>query len=238
MNSLVSYDDSDSDSERTENLKVRGKEQPVKSCTSFAVSFPSRVYEDDNFSKERASYIGNDLPSTGKYVNRAGSSNHAKKYFPDTNYASLVHSTSSSANTLRDTSSYAPKRPPSGDADSNIAIKPYIPKRQRQEQMPSNDSVGGAVTESHTHFSNSNILENVFRVSDYLKPFLLSKYTSTEIPRNLVFQMNEHTGPVNRVQWSPVQQYSHLLLSASMDTTIKVMPPAYILMSMCLFIFI
>ncbi|KAM5129914.1 WD repeat-containing protein 25 [Mantella aurantiaca] len=63
---------------------------------------------------------------------------------------------------------------------------------------------------------------SVYRVSDYLGPHLQLKYKDTQIPRNVVFRMEEHSGPVNRVQWCPVKQHSHLLLSASMDATVKV----------------
>ncbi|XP_031747818.1 WD repeat-containing protein 25 isoform X2 [Xenopus tropicalis] len=214
MNSLVSYDDSDSDTERTEHLKAFPKEHSVK---SFAMSFSSRVYENDDLSKDRTSNMCSGLSSTNKDINKADCHNHAKTYFSGAYSTPSVNATTSFASALRDT-----KRPASDAADSNTTVKPYIPKRLRQEQLHNNDSVGKVDTVSHTQFSKSIALENVYRVSDYLKPFLLSKYTSTEIPRNLVFQMNEHTGPVNRVQWCPVRQHSHLLLSASMDTTIKV----------------
>uniref|UniRef100_A0A803K189 WD repeat domain 25 n=1 Tax=Xenopus tropicalis TaxID=8364 RepID=A0A803K189_XENTR len=172
MNSLVSYDDSDSDTERTEHLKAFPKEHSVK---SFAMSFSSRVYENDDLSKDRTSNMCSGLSSTNKDINKADCHNHAKTYFSGAYSTPSVNATTSFASALRDT-----KRPASDAADSNTTVKPYIPKRLRQEQLHNNDSVGKVDT------------------------------------------MNEHTGPVNRVQWCPVRQHSHLLLSASMDTTIKI----------------
>ncbi|XP_044128668.1 WD repeat-containing protein 25 [Bufo gargarizans] len=73
---------------------------------------------------------------------------------------------------------------------------------------------------SHDHMDHTT--RTVYRVSDYLGPHLPLKYSSSGIPKKVIFQMKEHAGPVNRVQWCPVKQYSHLLLSASMDGTCKV----------------
>ncbi|NXY02012.1 WDR25 protein, partial [Pteruthius melanotis] len=58
--------------------------------------------------------------------------------------------------------------------------------------------------------------------SELIKPYLGSKYKVTEVPKSLIFHMSEHSGPVNEIQWCPVREQSHMLLSASMDKTVKV----------------
>ncbi|KAG8449246.1 hypothetical protein GDO86_016061 [Hymenochirus boettgeri] len=198
MNSLVSYEDSDSD--REENV--------ITNRIKHTVTFPSR---DDSSS------IHSDFSCIGRGVNTAGRNNSLQDFEGKVNYISGF--SSSYSNTLKDTQL---KRGPSDYEHRKGAIKPYIPKRLRQEQPYLTEEAAGEVKLSQQHFTQSNTMQNVFRVSDYLKPFLLSKYNSTEMPRNLVFDMCEHTGPVNRVQWNSVKQYSHLLLSASMDSTVKI----------------
>ncbi|XP_001374333.3 WD repeat-containing protein 25 [Monodelphis domestica] len=108
-------------------------------------------------------------------------------------------------------------------------IKPYIPKRMRQTQTEGTNERG----EFELQRQRMNPLSSLpagfptresttIAVSEFLKPYLAAKYKSTEIPKRLIFQMSEHGGPVNSVQWCPVLQYSHMLLSASMDKTFKV----------------
>ncbi|NXY13874.1 WDR25 protein, partial [Atrichornis clamosus] len=58
--------------------------------------------------------------------------------------------------------------------------------------------------------------------SELIKPYLGSKYKLSEIPKSLIFCMSKHSGPVNEIQWCPVWEQSHLLLSAAMDKTVKV----------------
>ncbi|XP_068959793.1 WD repeat-containing protein 25-like isoform X1 [Petaurus breviceps papuanus] len=109
-------------------------------------------------------------------------------------------------------------------------IKPYIPKRLRQTQtLTAGTSERGAseLQRWRTDFPSSSegfpMRECITTVvSHSIKPYLEGKYKSTEIPKKLVFQMSEHGGPVNSVQWCPVLQHSHMLLSASMDRTFKV----------------
>ncbi|NXP74895.1 WDR25 protein, partial [Ramphastos sulfuratus] len=58
--------------------------------------------------------------------------------------------------------------------------------------------------------------------SELIKPYLGSKYKLTELPKTLIFHMSKHSGPVNEIQWCPVREQSHMLLSASMDKTVKI----------------
>ncbi|XP_072486329.1 WD repeat-containing protein 25 [Notamacropus eugenii] len=109
-------------------------------------------------------------------------------------------------------------------------IKPYIPKRLRQTQTLTagiNERGGSELQRQRSDCPSSSegfpVREcRATVVSDFIKPYLEGKYKSTEIPKRLIFQMSEHGGPVNSVQWCPVLQHSHMLLSASMDKTFKV----------------
>ncbi|XP_037602366.1 WD repeat-containing protein 25 isoform X1 [Sebastes umbrosus] len=99
-------------------------------------------------------------------------------------------------------------------------VRPYIPKRQRlatsvepvdpknpAEQVPGNQT------------RESQILSDV---SARVMPYLAQKPGAAGVPRRLLMSLEGHQGPVNTVQWCPVPQLSHLLLSASMDKTFKV----------------
>ncbi|XP_020862998.1 WD repeat-containing protein 25 [Phascolarctos cinereus] len=109
-------------------------------------------------------------------------------------------------------------------------IKPYIPKRLRQTQTltaGTSERGGSELQRQRTDcpsFSEGFPMRECTAtvVSDFIKPYLDGKYKSTEIPKKVIFQMSEHGGPVNSVQWCPVLQHSHMLLSASMDKTFKV----------------
>ncbi|XP_042193954.1 WD repeat-containing protein 25 isoform X2 [Callorhinchus milii] len=110
----------------------------------------------------------------------------------------------------------------SGGTPGNI--RPYIPKRLRQEQ-----AVSGTVDDAEALNSEKKYTapedqqSNAFnRVSDFIKPYLENHSKTSEIPKRCLFQMCEHSGPVNKIEWCPIQQHSHLLLSASMDKSFKV----------------
>ncbi|XP_074069188.1 WD repeat-containing protein 25 [Macrotis lagotis] len=109
-------------------------------------------------------------------------------------------------------------------------IKPYIPKRLRQTQaLTAGPNERGGSEPQKQSMDYPSLSEGFLMrectaivVSDFIKPYLDVKNKSTEIPKRLIFQMSEHGGPVNSVQWCPVLQHSHMLLSASMDKTFKV----------------
>nr|XP_020649246.1 WD repeat-containing protein 25 [Pogona vitticeps]XP_020649247.1 WD repeat-containing protein 25 [Pogona vitticeps] len=102
-------------------------------------------------------------------------------------------------------------------------LRPYIPKRLRQgknlDLHKAEDSSGstGYATKPDNEGDQMSI-----KTSPYIMPYIGSKYGVTEIPKHLVFQMSDHSGPVNAIQWCPQQKWSHMLLSASMDKTFKV----------------
>nr|XP_055027403.1 WD repeat-containing protein 25 isoform X1 [Misgurnus anguillicaudatus] len=94
---------------------------------------------------------------------------------------------------------------------NSAAVRPYVSKRQRvspaapvQTEEPPN--VGSPL---------------LFESSETIRPFLGRKHAGPELPRRVHYRVQAHQGPVNTLQWCPVDHRSHLLLSASMDKTYK-----------------
>lgn len=103
-------------------------------------------------------------------------------------------------------------------------VRPYIPKRQRLfTSLEKADTKCVAEQAPETQTRESQILSDV---SPKVKPYLPHKPGTAGIPRRLLMSLGGHQGPVNTVQWCPVPHLSHLLLSASMDKTFKVMTAA------------
>ncbi|XP_028920062.1 WD repeat-containing protein 25 [Ornithorhynchus anatinus] len=105
-------------------------------------------------------------------------------------------------------------------------LKPYIPKRLRQGCPPKAESHVGRESEGPEQaLAGPGAGEDpreFTRVSEFIRPYLEAKSRHTEIPKRRLFLMSEHRSPVNGIQWCPVLQRSHLLLSVSMDSTFKV----------------
>lgn len=100
-------------------------------------------------------------------------------------------------------------------------VRPYIPKRQRL--ATSVETVGLEQPSEQVLGTQSRESQIVFSVSSRVKPYLSEKPRAAGVPRKLLMSLGGHQGPVNTVQWCPVPHLSHLLLSASMDKTFKVM---------------
>ncbi|CAH2328224.1 WD repeat-containing 25 [Pelobates cultripes] len=218
MSSLVEYDDSDSETEGIPDCGLPSNEQAENPA---GLVIPCEVSRPHSWKKDSSSKVSK-LSSVGLPGNPVERMEHVVKFTE----RSLPYRSHFNPMTVAGTSdfknhgSYVQKRPSLDDSNRETVVKPYIPKRRKQEQMSSVEDGGEA--SDQTSVSTADISQNIFRVSDYLGPHLPVKYTSTEIPQKMVFMMNEHAAPVNRVQWNPLRQYSHLLLSASMDTTIKI----------------
>lgn len=106
-----------------------------------------------------------------------------------------------------------PRTVPSG-------IRPYIPKRQRL--ATSGETLNSKSQVEHNPGCQTRISPVLSEVSERVKPYLDNRPGAAGIPRRLLMSLEGHQGPVNTVQWCPVPQQSHLLLSASMDKTFKV----------------
>lgn len=99
-------------------------------------------------------------------------------------------------------------------------IRPYIPKRQRL--ATSGETLNSKSQMEHDPGCQTRISPILSEVSERVKPYLDNRPAAAGIPRRLLLSLGGHQGPVNTVQWCPVPQHSHLLLSASMDKTFKV----------------
>ncbi|KAF4101802.1 WD repeat-containing protein 25 [Onychostoma macrolepis] len=95
------------------------------------------------------------------------------------------------------------------------AVRPYVPKRQRLTET-------AAVRTEEPDPSGSAGSPALSEVSEKVRPFLGRRRGRVELPRHMQSRIQAHQGPVTTLQWSPVDHLSHLLLSASMDRTLKV----------------
>lgn len=97
-------------------------------------------------------------------------------------------------------------------------VRPYIPKRQRLV------TASTAIEENLTGSVHGKDVHILSAVSQKVKLHLAHTPApaAARIPKKLLLSLQGHQGPVNTVQWCPVAQRSHLLLSASMDKTFKV----------------
>ncbi|XP_056623737.1 WD repeat-containing protein 25 [Triplophysa dalaica] len=91
------------------------------------------------------------------------------------------------------------------------AVRPYVSKRQRV-------STSALVQTEAEHTAGSHLLSEV---SETIRPYLNRKQVGSQLPKRVQFELQAHQGPVNTLQWCPVDHHSHLLLSASMDKTFK-----------------
>ncbi|XP_045862980.1 WD repeat-containing protein 25 isoform X3 [Meles meles] len=103
-------------------------------------------------------------------------------------------------------------------------IVPYTPKRLRQSQALSTETVKSkdVAAQGPSAGRAPAPLCVAPRASEFIQPYLDSQYKETTIPRKVLFHLRSHRGPVNSIQWCPVFAKSHMLLSASMDKTFKV----------------
>ncbi|XP_075187100.1 WD repeat-containing protein 25 isoform X2 [Anomaloglossus baeobatrachus] len=206
MNSLVAYDDSDSETEddrRHHTTQVT--DAPPMHVLQHQPQSDASLHSTSLAAPFGSSSCGTDFTLTDQYPAQSANYNPT--------YKRGLSNSAMKASIL----SYQ-KRP---QASGGVVVKPYVPKRRKLEQSNMAAEVeSDEPTGSHDHISHS--ARNIYRVSEYLGPHLSLKYSSSGIPKKLIFQMKEHAGPVNRVQWCPVKPSSHLLLSASMDGTCKV----------------
>ncbi|XP_062432838.1 WD repeat-containing protein 25 isoform X2 [Rhea pennata] len=235
--SLVAYDDSDSEAE-TEKTEVPHTSSTGTSLLSSSVKHVQyfapgslgikSVYEMQP--TENTDYSGTDIvceDSTEHYTqnNNIDLTSYCRRAHPSRtalcmSYRNYEQTSSSSVN-----SGISPQKRIHKDNITTIkGIRPYIPKRLRQENSgmrkeKESDQGGNSNCDVKLGISGEQTLT---KISELIKPYLGSKYKLTEVPKNLVFHISKHSGPVNEIQWCPVREQSHMLLSASMDKTIKV----------------
>ncbi|XP_025935503.1 WD repeat-containing protein 25 isoform X1 [Apteryx rowi] len=236
--SLVAYDDSDSEAEveKTEvpNTSSRGKSLSSSSVNPVQYFAPGildtkSMYEmqpTDNTDSSGMGTVCEDHPERYTQNNNTDlASPYCRRAHPSCtafcmSYRNHEQTSSSSIN-----SGISPQKRMHKDSITTVkGIRPYIPKRLRQE----NSGMYKEKESDQGENSNCSVKlgitgeQTLTKISELIKPYLGSKYKLTEVPKNLVFHISEHSGPVNEIQWCPVREQSHMLLSASMDKTIKV----------------
>nr|XP_006123856.2 WD repeat-containing protein 25 isoform X8 [Pelodiscus sinensis]XP_006123857.2 WD repeat-containing protein 25 isoform X8 [Pelodiscus sinensis] len=223
--SLVAYDDSDSDTEtgEAENENLSSPEVGLENSAMNPVQhFASGGLNTKPTHKMQAVEC---IDSTGRSIVCEGS----PAYQIQTNKMDLSDiypwkDYSNQANKFSGNGSCSQKRVNQDKFVTIKGIRPYVPKRLRQETTSQVYEKKESEEQRESCATKAGIPEEQIstKVSEFIKPYLGSKYKSTEIPRNRVFQMSKHSGPVNKIQWCPVQGWSHMLLSASMDKTFKI----------------
>lgn len=239
MSSLVAYEDSESEDDYLDQT-VDGASASVQTahceqnkedrmCKSSEVTHsftpdpdrPVLEYHGNVSERSSSSLNPHSQPQSWERKYHSDGTAQEKKQFIDTAAPLRFTATQGKITPL------LPHMPSLGDglnpAKRNHAVpsgvRPYVPKRQRlatsvetvdpkypAEQVPGNQT--------------REILSDV---SARVKPYLAQKPGAAGIPRRLLMSLEGHQGPVNTVQWCPVPPVSHLLLSASMDKTFKVM---------------
>lgn len=236
--SLVAYDDSDpeAETEKADDLSTsRQASLPSSSANPVQRFAPGILSTKSTYETQLTENTGNfdlsivcedppehyalsnnsDLTS---YYRRASSSPTALCM----SYKNYEQTLSSSRNSGNGASQ---KRTHEDSPTAPKGIRPYIPKRLRQEnssacEKKESDQSGSASCDVKLDISGE---QTVTKISELIKPYLGSRYKLTEVPKSLIFHMSKHSGPVNAIQWCTVREQSHMLLSASMDKTIKVM---------------
>uniref|UniRef100_A0A8C0ZGL5 WD repeat domain 25 n=1 Tax=Cyanistes caeruleus TaxID=156563 RepID=A0A8C0ZGL5_CYACU len=236
--SLVAYEDSDSETEteKTEAPDASGRQtnqlsSSVSCVQHFAPGSTKSPYEmhpagrTGRSSRSRVCedppehYAENNNTALAPPYSRRVCSGHAALSVAYKNYEQASSSSTNSG------SGVSQKRTHQDSASTVAGIRPYIPKRLRQEnsskpEKDESDQRGSSDCDVKSSVSGEQTLR---KISELIKPYLGSKYKVTEVPKSLIFYMSKHSGPVNEIQWCPVREQSHMLLSASMDKTVKVL---------------
>ncbi|KAH0620362.1 hypothetical protein JD844_020710 [Phrynosoma platyrhinos] len=228
MNSLVAYDDSDSEAEAGKSEDAASNEMGLTDSATSAVRYYSGLYTvsenkgqpvECTGSSRRNVYHEDALLQNLQSIKKPMVTDYPKTFYPSNlKIASRDHNKLLSSGN----ESCSQKRA-HDDHDVPIqGLRPYIPKRMRlvKNAIPHEAEGSGEGTNCATKIGTAEDRMSI-KVSQYMMPYIGSKYGATEIPKNLVFQMSDHSGPVNVVQWCPLQKWSHMLLSASMDKTVK-----------------
>lgn len=227
MSSLVAYDDSESEDESSEQ-KEESTSAPVQttSCEKIQEAAKSIIFKESVTSASDQKLLQSEGSSSSSHFHsqpqpctdwkrKSWSESAAPLHLPATQGEAVPLQTPSCIPNSFGDGPNPTKRLPAVMS----GVRPYVPKRQRLSvETPSSKYPSEQVQGDQTR--KSQILSDV---SPQLKPYLGEKPRAAGIPRKLQMSLEGHQGPVNTVQWCPVPHLSHLLLSASMDKTVKVM---------------
>lgn len=230
--SLVAYEDSDSEAEteKAEAPDASGRQtkqlsSSVSCVQHFAPGSTKSAHEMRPAGRSRVCEGPPEHPAHNNSTDLAppycprGYSGHTAFPVAYRNYGQAPSPSANSGNGI------SQKRTHKDSTATIRGIRPYIPKRLRQEhsstpEKEESDQKGSSDCDVKLGVSGEQTLR---KISELIKPYLGSKYKVTEVPKSLIFCMSKHSGPVNAIQWCPVREQSHMLLSASMDKTVKVM---------------
>lgn len=242
MSSLVAYEDSESEDDshdQTEEGAVHAgsceQNQDVRVCNSSEVTPSPRSFTPDRLALE---YHGNvsERSSSSLHPLSQQPQSWERKYYSDGTAQEKHFKDAAAPLSLRAAQGKIsplqtlPHMPQSFGDGLNPAkrhhtvpsgVRPYIPKRQRL--ATSVETVDLKYPAEQVPGSQTRESQILSEVSARVKPYLAHKPDPAGIPRRLLMSLGGHQGPVNTVQWCPVPHLSHLLLSASMDKTFKVM---------------
>ncbi|KAG9336416.1 hypothetical protein JZ751_002763 [Albula glossodonta] len=212
MTSLVAYEDSDSEDEpvndkETRHLYARSDSEAGQSRggqTQFGLSFCNQ----NNRQTVDNPYDGGQPKARTSSISSGG-------FIPHLISQTVSFQSSTRAAQSSSECSIAVKRP----QPTTVVVRPYIPKRQRLARLEE-----GGVTESPqggTPLDQAANTKLLTEVSDCVLPYLGRRSSQAELPRRVRLRVQAHQGPINTVQWCPVPHLSHLLLTASMDGSVK-----------------
>uniref|UniRef100_A0A8C4WZM0 WD repeat domain 25 n=1 Tax=Eptatretus burgeri TaxID=7764 RepID=A0A8C4WZM0_EPTBU len=119
-----------------------------------------------------------------------------------------------------------PSMPVSQAATGSCAgkLRPYVAKRRRVGHLDRGTEVDVKAPGPST-WSGDPEREVVLlrKVSPVVAPYLQrSRFVGAQLTGRKHLSLSGHTGPVHSVHWCPIRSRSHLLLSASVDATVKV----------------
>ncbi|XP_078418503.1 WD repeat-containing protein 25 [Cetorhinus maximus] len=244
MNSLVAYESSDSetDNDKSEEVNflqrkddfVHSKFQcqsvlpTVTGLESSRCGFELKVASTGSSNKEynwrsTPNYAQRDLRVTPRPP-ELSLNDEAYFQFSNNNYKNALDLMQKSDRIPAKMVPLAQKRLYQDSLAAAQNIKPYIPKRLRQKEVTYESKDSTEVLNSEKNYTppEEHRLSLLNRISDFIKPYLENQCKTSDIPKRLVFHISQHKGPVTTIEWCPVQQHSHLLLSASMDKSIKI----------------
>ncbi|XP_009903415.2 WD repeat-containing protein 25 [Dryobates pubescens] len=235
--SLVAYDDSDSETEteKTEapHTSSRQTSHPSTSvnCVQYFASgslCTKSVYEmqpPESTDSSGTSTAWEDPPVRYAQNNMNLASSYCRSpYSGHTVLCMSYKNELSSSSSTKSGNGISQKRMLKDSTTAIKGIRPYIPKRLRQENsgVPEQKEPDQRNSSDYDDKPGISGEQTLRKISELIKPYLGSKYKLTELPKTLIFHMSKHSGPVNEIQWCPVQEQSHMLLSASMDKTVKI----------------
>ncbi|XP_060118998.1 WD repeat-containing protein 25 [Heteronotia binoei] len=232
MNSLVAYDDSDSETDAGKSEDALSSEANLENPALAAVESRGGFDMISESQIQSVSFMAGskrNVSHSAPFLYRVEANKKSwAEMHPNKIYPAALQTASSLGQSLNplqkhqvlSEKSYFQKRVHE-DSDVTLqGLRPYIPKRLRKEKNPEAEN-GGESTNNSAKCGVAGDGMSI-EISKYIMPYIGSKYGATAIPTNLVFHMSKHSGPINVVRWCPVQKWSHMLLSASMDNTVKV----------------